>query len=163
MIFLNKISVCKKDSKINEVNPNLQKLHKMAQSWPLCPKVDLADDVTIVKTKVKERLDESTIIDVEQDIFNRLEKNSICNPHPGQEIKISHLGEDTQAELKKIFTKYEGAFATTPYDCGEYHGLVVSLDVVEGKTAYQKERVMRDKDKIMVQQIIDNSVQAEIF
>ena len=108
MIFLNKISVCKKDSKINEVNPNLQKLHKMAQSWPLCPKVDLADDVTIVKTKVKERLDESTIIDVEQDIFNRLEKNSICNPHPGQEIKISHLGEDTQAELKKIFTKYEG-------------------------------------------------------
>ena len=91
------------------------------------------------------------------------EKNSICNGDPGQEIKISHLSESTQEELKKIFTKYEGAFAKTPYDCGEYNGLVVSLDVLEGKTAYQKERVMRDSDKSMVKKIIDDSVQAGIF
>ena len=89
---------------------------------------------------------------MEEDIFNRLEKNNICNPDPGQTIKISHLGEDTQIELKKIFKKYEGAFATSPYNCGEYQGLVVSLDVMEGKTAYQKERVMRQTDKVMVQQ-----------
>ena len=52
-------------------------MQEVAQSRPLCPKVDLVEDVTILATKVKERLDESTIIDVEEDIFNRLEKNSI--------------------------------------------------------------------------------------
>ena len=96
----------------------------------MCPKVDITEDVTILATKVKEKLDEDAIWNVKQDIFDRLEKNSICNGDPGQEIKISHLSESSQEELKKIFTKYEGAFAKTAYDCGEYNGLVVSLDVL---------------------------------
>ena len=50
----------------------LQQLVNVAQSRPLCPKVDLTEDVTILATKVKERLDEDTMEDVEQDIFNRL-------------------------------------------------------------------------------------------
>ena len=102
-------------------------------------------------------------MDVEKDIFDRLERNSICHEDPGQEIKISHLSENSQNELKRIFAKYKTAFADNPYDCGEYSGLVVSLDVIENKTAYQKERVMRDVDKDMVKDIINNSVQAGIF
>ena len=38
-----------------------------------------------------------------------------------------------------------------------------SLDVMEGKSAFQKERVMKETDKLMVQEIIDKSVEAGIF
>ena len=43
----------------------LQKLQEVAQCCPQGPKVDLEEDITILALKVKERLDESTIVDVE--------------------------------------------------------------------------------------------------
>ena len=113
--------------------------------------------------KVKEKLDESIIEDVEEEIFTRLEKHNIFNADPGTTIKISHLKDDTQDALNKIFNKYSSAFATDAFDCGEYKGLVVHLDVLEGKSAYQRERNMKSSDKIMIQPIIDQSVAAGIF
>ena len=52
--------------------------------------------------------------------------------NPGNTIKISHLQDDTQEELTKIFDQYSTAFARDAFDCGKSIGLVVHLDVQEG-------------------------------
>ena len=100
---------------------------------------------------------------MEEDIFTRLEKHNIFNADPGTTIKISHLKDDTQEELNKIFDQYSSAFARDAFDCGEYTGLLVHLDVLEGKSAYQKERNMKSSDKLLIKPIIEQSLAAGIF
>ena len=100
---------------------------------------------------------------MEGQIFTRLEKSNIFLEDPGNSIKIDHLKEDTKEELTKIFDQYSKAFAVDSFDCGNYVGLIIHLDVLENKTAYQREQNMKSADVQMIKPIMEKSLAAGIF
>ena len=137
----------------------LERLEKVASTFPRevhenNEKVN-GTDISLLSLKVKEKLDESVIDDLEGQIFTRLEKNNIFLEHPGDSIKIDHLEDDTKKELVKIFDLHSKAFAVDSYDCGSYVGLVVHLDVLENKSAFQRERNMKTSDVQLIKPIME--------
>ena len=70
----------------------LERLEKVATTFPRevhenLDKVD-STNLSLLSLKVKEKLDESVIDDLEGQIFTRMEKNNIFLEHPGDSIKI---------------------------------------------------------------------------
>ena len=120
----------------------LNRLEKVASAHPRevieNPSKVTASEISPLTLKIKEKLNENIIDDLEDQIYTRLDKQNIFLEHPGDTINIDHLEQDTKNQLSKIFTNYENAFAKDNYDCGSYVGVVVHFNIQENKTAFQR-------------------------
>ena len=110
----------------------LNRLEKVASAHPRevieNPTTVTASEISLLTLKIKERLNENIIDDLEEQIYTRLDKQNIFLEHPGDTINIDHLEQDTQDQLSKIFNNYENSFAKDNFDCGSYVGVVVHLN-----------------------------------
>ena len=100
----------------------LERLEKVAGTFPRegleTPDKVNASDISLLSLKIKEKLNENIIDDLEDQMYTRLDKQNIFLDHPGDTITIDHLQQETQDQLSKIFTNYTKAFAVDNYDCG---------------------------------------------
>ena len=121
----------------------LNRLEQIANTHPgeviENPNTMASTEISVLTLKIKEKLKEDIIDDLEEQIYNRLDKQNIFLEHPGDSINIDHLDQETKDQLTKIVTNYDNSFAKDNYDCGSYIGVVVHLDVQDNKTAFQRE------------------------
>ena len=118
--------------------------------------LNATEDISILATKIREKIYESVIGDIEGVIDERNDRNQIIPDDPGTVIKIDHLDKASQKELTEIFEANKDAFARNKFDCGSYTGMITELQVQEGKTVFEKERVMKEADKEMVRDIVSS-------
>ena len=78
---------------------------------------------------------------------------------------MSHLPQVIQKDLQELINNYEDAFSEHKFDIGLFNGFPggISLDVIEGASAFQKERPIKGIDRQAINETVLGLIKAGVF
>ena len=93
----------------------------------------------------------------------RLDKQSIEPPTPGQFLDLSQLDRGVKSDLDKLCTIHSLAWANSKFDMGYFKAFQADIPTFEGSSSLEKERKMKDHVKREIRPLMDELVKEGIF
>ena len=93
----------------------------------------------------------------------RLDKQSIEPPTPGQFLDLSHLDRGVKSDLDKLCTIYSLAWSKSKFYMGYFKAFQADIPTFEGSSSLEKERKMKDHVKGEIRPLMDELVKEGMF
>ena len=103
---------------------------------------------------------QTSVIDM---LDERLEKQSIDPPTPGQVLDLDHLDRGVKSDVEKLCDNYSLAWSKGKFDMGEFTAFQADIPTFEGSSSLEKERKLKDHVKREIRPLMDELVRKGIF